>query len=248
MTNLDGYATVFEIGADGRLGVKLPRLGPLLAQGNATAQPVRQPLHLLAQLVHVTVRERLERFVHEVIDPGVGWALAHVFGNALPGVLVDLLFHCFLVGADQLAQLLHALLAHAHLLEQFHHLLHGLLHFFELHGAHHALGHPIAIAHIIHAVQAGHLPQLAQLLLGQLFATQQLFHQLAQLLIELTHGLGHHLRLFGGHVVHAIHHLWHFAIAAKEEREQLLKGRNAAGLFNQGRPQTHAEGFPILHS
>ena len=87
--------------------------------------------------------------------------------------------HGLLVGADELAHLIETLFAHAHLRHQFHQFAHGIAHFVKAHGAHHTPRHPLLVTQIIGAVEAGHLPQLIQFFLAELFAAQELFHHLA---------------------------------------------------------------------
>ncbi len=107
---------MLQIGPDGGLGIQLPGLGPFLAQGHARAQGRSQALHFFAQALHVMVGKGTERPVHQVIQAFAGWAVAHVFGNALAGILAQLVFQGLLVGLQQLAHLVHPLLVHAQLL------------------------------------------------------------------------------------------------------------------------------------
>ena len=77
--------------------VALASSWPVLARFWRRAMRLRSRLaslaHLLAQPVHVAVGERAEGRVHELVHAFVGALLAHVFGNALAGKLVDLLLH-----------------------------------------------------------------------------------------------------------------------------------------------------------
>ena len=152
--DLHRHTTIFEVGADGALGIKLTGLGSFLTQRNARAEPIGQTVDFFAQFVHITVREGVKGAVKQFVDPLIGRLFAHIFSDPLTGKLADLLLHRLLIGLDQLAQLFQPLLAHAHLLHQFHHLFERILHLFEAHGTHHALGHPIAIAQILRTVEA----------------------------------------------------------------------------------------------